>query len=46
MRHLIAGNKTNWLLTAEQKQYADMNQDSIIDITDLFLMKRVILRGI
>lgn len=45
-RHLIAGNKTNWLLTAEQKQYADMNQDSIIDITDLFLMKRVILRGI
>lgn len=39
-RHLIAGNGTNWILTGENLEAADMNENGKVDISDLVLLKR------
>ena len=44
-RHIIAGNKTEWILTGEKFKRADMNSDGIINATDLLLIKRKIING-
>ena len=44
-RHLIAGNKTNWILTGDSLKSADMNEDGKVDISDLLLLKREVIKG-
>ncbi len=43
-RHLVAGNKQSWILTAEQFALADLDKDNKITATDLLLMKRLVLK--
>ena len=43
-RHLIAGQKQEWILTEEEFKAADINQDGKITATDLLLMKRLVLK--
>ena len=42
-RHLVAGNKQEWILTEEQIKLADINKDNKVTATDLILLKRLIL---
>ena len=42
-RHLVAGNKTEWILTGDSLLSADMNENGKVDITDLFMLKKVIV---
>ena len=42
-RHLVAGNKTNWILTGDSLEAADMNENGTVDITDMLMLKRVIV---
>ncbi len=45
-RHLVAGNKQEWILTEEKIKLADINKDNKITATDLILLKRLILEQI
>ena len=45
-RHLIAGEKQEWILTDDKFKAADINQDNKITATDLLLMKRLVLQQI
>ena len=45
-RHLVAGSKQSWVLTAEQFALADLDKDNKITVTDLLLMKRLVLKHI
>ena len=42
-RHLVAGNRTEWILTGDSLLSADMNENGKVDITDLFMLKKVII---
>ena len=42
-RHLVAGNKTDWVLTGNSLEAADMNENGTVDITDMLMLKRVIV---
>ena len=42
-RHLVAGNKTDWILTGKSLLAADMNEDGNVDITDMLMLKRIIV---
>ncbi len=42
-RHIIAGSKTDWILTGDKFNAANMNQDKNINATDLLLLKRKIV---
>ena len=42
-RHLIAENKTEWILTGRALLLADVNEDEIVDITDMLMLKKVIV---
>ncbi len=42
-RHIIAGTKTEWILTGNEFTRGDMNSDGTIDSTDLLLLKRKII---
>ena len=45
-RHLIAGNRTNWILTGDNLESADMNENGKVDISDLLLLKREVAQNI
>ena len=45
-RHLIAGNRTNWILTGDNLESADMNENGKVDISDLLLVKREVAQNI
>ena len=45
-RHLVAGNKNNWILNGNSALAADINQDGEIDITDLLMLKRKLINNI
>ena len=45
-RHIIAGDKTEWILTGDAFKYGDMNEDNKINATDLLLLKRKIINYI
>ena len=45
-RHLVAGNRTEWILTGNRLLAADMNENGTVDITDLLLLKKVIVENI
>ena len=45
-RHLIAGNRTNWILTGDNLEAADMNENEKVDISDLLLLKREVAQNI
>lgn len=45
-RHLIAEDKTNWILTGDNLKVADMNDNEKVDISDLLLLKREILQDV
>ena len=42
-RHIIAGNKTEWVLKEDKFTRGDMNTDGTINSTDLLLLKRKII---
>ena len=42
-RHLIAGQKENWVLTGEELKSADIDKDGVVNISDLLYLKRMIL---
>ena len=42
-RHIIAGSKTEWILTGDKFTRGDMNSDNVINPTDLLLLKRKIV---
>ena len=42
-RHLVAGNKVNWILTGSYFLASDMNEDGNVDITDMLMLKRIIV---
>lgn len=42
-RHLIAGSKTEWILTERRQKIADINEDGKVNISDLLLLKRFLL---
>ena len=44
-RHLVAGNKTNWILTGDSLEAADMNENGIVDITDMLMLKRAVVEN-
>ena len=44
-RHLVAGNKTNWILTGDSLKAADMNENGIVDITDMLMLKRAVVEN-
>ena len=43
-RHIIAGSKTEWILTGDKFTRGDMNTDGLINPTDLLLLKREIVK--
>ncbi len=45
-RHLIAGDKKEWILTDDKFKAGDINKDNKITATDLLLMKRLVLKQI
>ena len=45
-RHLIAGSRTNWILTGDNLEAADMNENEKVDISDLLLLKREVAQNI
>ena len=45
-RHLIAENRTNWILTGDNLEAADMNENEKVDISDLLLLKREVAQNI
>ncbi len=45
-RHLIAGEKQEWILSGDELKAIDINQDNQITATDLLLMKRLVLKQI
>lgn len=45
-RHLVAKNKTEWILGGKGLELADMNTDESVDITDLFMLKKVVVQNI
>ena len=45
-RHLIAENRTNWILTGDNLEAADMNENGKVDISDLLLLKREVAQNI
>lgn len=44
-RHLIAGSKTEWILTGNSLDSADINESGNINIADLLLEKRLLLKN-
>ena len=44
-RHLVAGNKTDWILTGSSLEAADMNENGTVDITDMLMLKRVVVEN-
>lgn len=42
-RHIIAGSKTDWILTGNTLKLADLNNDGDVNITDIIVLKRKIL---
>ena len=44
--HLVAENRTDWILTGDSLLAADMNENGMIDITDVLMLKRVIVENI
>ena len=44
-RHLVAGNKTDWILTENSLEAADMNENGTVDITDMLMLKRVVVEN-
>ena len=42
-RHLVAGEKQEWILTGDKFKAADINEDGKITATDLILIKRLVL---
>ena len=44
-RHLVAGNKTEWILTENSLEAADMNENGTVDITDMLMLKRVVVEN-
>ena len=44
-RHLVAGNKVNWILTGNYFLASDMNEDGNVDITDMLMLKRIIVEN-
>ena len=42
-RHIIAGSKTEWILTGDKFKMGDINSDEKINATDLLLLKRKIV---
>ena len=44
-RHLVAGNKTDWVLTGNSLEAADMNENGTVDITDMLMLKRVVVEN-
>ena len=44
-RHLVAGNKINWILTEDSLEAADMNENGIVDITDMLMLKRAVVEN-
>ncbi len=45
-RHLVAGQKQEWILEKEKFEAGDINNDGKITATDLILMKRLVLSQI
>ena len=45
-RHMVAGNRTEWILTGQALSLADMNENGTVDITDMLMLKRVIVENI
>ncbi len=45
-RHLVAGEKQDWILTEEQRKAADIDNNNEITATDLLLMKRLVVEQI
>lgn len=45
-RHIVAGNKQEWILTDEALKNGDINKDGNITATDLLLLKRLVLSNI
>lgn len=45
-RHVIAGSKTEWILTGNKLSLADLNNDDSVDITDIIILKRKILESL
>lgn len=45
-RHVIAGSKTEWILTGNTLKIADLNNDGNVDITDIIKLKRTILESL
>ena len=45
-RHLIAENRTNWILTGDNLEAADMNENGRVDISDLLLLKREVAQNV
>ena len=45
-RHLVAGNKTEWILTENSLLAAEINEDGNVDITDMLMIKRKIVENI
>ena len=45
-RHVIAGSKTEWILTGNALTMADINGDGNVDITDILYLKREILESL
>lgn len=45
-RHVIAGNRTEWLLTGNALILADLNNDNSVNITDIIILKRKILEAL
>ena len=42
-RHLVAGSRTEWILTGRALLLADMNEDGNVDVTDMLMLKRIIV---
>ena len=45
-RHLIAGNKKDWILTGNRLLAADMNENGKVDISDVLILKRNIINNL
>ncbi len=45
-RHLVAGEKQEWILTGDKFKAGDINKDGKITATDLLLIKRLVIKQI
>ena len=45
-RHLVAGNRTDWILAGDNLLIADMNENGSVDITDMLMLKKVVVENI